>query len=181
MTYIVTERRREALRAALTSPDLILVTGKGNASVPGQGRACTISEIVLTLTGELDDGPHPCISEVIRRWVIPIQDVMPDNIRNSNQWREAAIGIAGSASTEAVENRRHDFLLAWVWDALGDEAVLASIDAREPDVREACADEAICVAYVGDAATYVADVDAYWSRRNLPATLAALIAITEGN
>lgn len=86
-----------------------------------------MAEINLVLTGELDDGPHPCVSEVIRRWVIGVQDAMPDSVRNSAAWREAAIGIAGSVSTENVERARVDLLLTWMWEALADPSVLAAV------------------------------------------------------
>lgn len=235
MTTMITAARREAVRAALISPNLTLVCGPGDARTPGRGEACTISEIVLTLTGKLDDGPHPCISEVIRCWVIRIQDAMPDEIRNSAAWREAAAGIAGSASTPAAERLRRDLLLTWMWEAFADDSVIAAIPAsllpawRAMLVEKTCyaagAAQAAAATYavyvygvgVGAAAEVVAevaavavahadddygayaaavavayaaaiDVDvavahadayvAYWQRRNLPATLAALIAVT---
>jgi hypothetical protein len=119
----VTEAQRENLRTAFTDPALRLGAGVGSA----YGARCTIAEINLILTGKLHDGPHPCISEVVRRWTIRIQDAIPATIRNSPEWRTAAIGIAGSASTAEAEETRRAMLLAWMWERLGDEAVLASI------------------------------------------------------
>ncbi len=188
----LTDEQRAAIRAALTSPDLLLITGCGTAKTPGTGQACTISEIVLTLTGKLDDGPHPFICDVIRRWVIRIQDAMPADIRNSVAWREAAIGIAGSAASPAVQRKRRDFLLNWMWDALGDGAVLAGIpEAARPAWDLMLSERTADAAYAADAAAYAAYAAyaanaayaayAYWGRRALPSTLAALIAITEEN
>lgn len=212
----ITDEQRNALRAALTSPELFLVSGQGDADTPGVGQACTITEISLVLIGRLDDGPHPCICNVIRRWVIRIQDDMPDEIRNSAAWREAAIGIAGSAANLATEKRRVEFLLNWMWEALADKDVLASIpesirsvwnemlSKRSADAATAtCAADAVryaaaiyaaaaaanaaaisgaaatAAARAADAVRYVAASHAYWERRNLAGTLAALIAIDE--
>ena len=197
----LTPEQRAAVRAALTSSGLTLITGRGSAKIPGSGEACTISEILLTLTGKLDDGPHPCICEVIRCWVIRIQDAMPDKIRNSMAWREAAAGIAGSAAGPEVTRRRVDFLLNWMWGALSDEAVLASIPgSAQPAWERMLTERTSATAHVAaDAATRAADAAtraadaityaalaadsvsnaAYWRRRDLPGTLAALIAITE--
>lgn len=125
----ITEAQRAALREALLSPDLTICSGIGDAVAPGIGEACTIAEINLVLTGLLDDGPHPCMSEVIRWWVIRIQDALPTDIRNSAAWREAAVGIAGSAASESVERTRSNLILDWMWSALADDAVLAVVPA----------------------------------------------------
>jgi hypothetical protein len=92
--------------------------------------ACTIAAINLALTGELtDDDPSECMCPVIRRWTITVQDRMPADIRDSREWREAAVQIAGSRSTSEVERLRVEEIIAWMWDALADEAVLAAIPA----------------------------------------------------
>jgi len=214
----IDEPTRERLRAALTSTDLHLVHGFGDAEVPGEGETCTYAEIMLVLTGRLSEEPHPCVSEVIRVWTIRIQDAMPDDIRNSAAWREAAIGIAGSASTPEVDNARWGLVLDWMWNALGDEAVLAAIPgdgsrsawnamlterAADPDalypanlaraagaanfaashgVHAYVATVADAVISAGRAAAFgatprAAAVHAYWTRRDPPGTLAALIAL----
>jgi hypothetical protein len=127
MSTSMTVPNLAAVRAALLSPDLHLCAGVGSSDVPGQGKACTIAEINLVLTGHLDDGPHPCMSEVVRRWVIGVQDAVPDGVRNGRAWREAAAGIAGSAASYEVETLRVQVLLGWMWDALGDDAVLVGV------------------------------------------------------
>jgi hypothetical protein len=130
VTVTVTDDIRAALAAALNSPDLTLISGLGNADGgPASGERCTIAEINLVLTGKLSDDPHPCISEVIRQWVIRVQDRMPDSIRNSSAWRGASVGIAGSASTPGVEQARRQMVMDWMWERLGDEAVLEAIPA----------------------------------------------------
>lgn len=126
METTITDEQRAAIRAALHSPDLTLVKGTGSAGMPGVGRACTIAEINLVLTGVLDAGQHPCIDEVIRHWVIRVQDAMPDEIRNSPEWRAAAVGIAGSADGSKRQARRA-VLMEWMWQTLADEAVVAGV------------------------------------------------------
>lgn len=121
----MTEIDYAALETALLSPDLKLINGVGDANIPGIGYACTISEINLVLTGKLSDEPHPCISPVIRSWVIKIQDSMPSSIRNSIEWRTAAIRIAGSANGN--EKARVELLLNWMWERLADEAVIRAL------------------------------------------------------
>jgi hypothetical protein len=47
MTTTVTDEQLATIRAVLTSPDLELIAGVGDATVPGRGRAGTISAINL--------------------------------------------------------------------------------------------------------------------------------------
>jgi hypothetical protein len=191
------------IREAFASPDLTIGRGPGNATGgPGAGVRCTIAEINLILTGELTDGPHPCVSEVIRQWVIRVQDAMPAELRNAPEWRAAAAGIAGSAGTPADEWARRAVVLDWMWDALGDEAVLSAVPASarpawDAMLRERSAEAAYAAyagvggaayaayaacatdaAYAAAAAAYAAAhaaAYAYWRRRNPAALLARLI------
>lgn len=130
MTAEVTEETRARLRAALLDETFRLGMGVGTLT----GERCTMAAINLILTGKLNDAPHPCVSEVIRRWVMRVQDVIPGRIRNSLAWRTAAVDIAGSATTRAAELARAQMLVAWMWDRLADPGVLASVPA---DVRPA--------------------------------------------
>lgn len=177
-----------AVRAALLSPGLDICSGLGSARTPGLGSACTIAEINLVLTGRLSDGPHPCISEVIRHWVPRIQDAMPAEMRNSVAWREAATGIAGSAGDAEAEAVRRDLILGWMWEALSDEVVLSAIPVQVrlawgrmlTERTYAAADAAYAAAAAAaDAAVYAADAAdadaAYWVRRNPAGLLVQLI------
>jgi hypothetical protein len=124
----ITDVQRARLAEAFASPSLRLGRGLGTVGPVDFGERCTIAEINLVLTGTLSDDPHPCISEVIRRWVIRIQDAMPDEIRNSAAWRTSAPLIAGTGTDdERVESKRRDAIVAWMWDRLADEAVLAAL------------------------------------------------------
>ena len=74
------------------------------------------------------------ISLVIRSWVRVTQYAMLDAIRYSEAWRESIPLIAGSAASGGIERARVERIMAWMWDALGDIAVLAAVPA---DARQA--------------------------------------------
>ena len=95
MNNIITAEQTEAIREYFATHTIPRGVGSENS-------ACTIAAINLQLTGKLSDELHPCMSPVIRRWVIRVQDSMPSAIRNSEQWKAAAVGIAGSASAVVV-------------------------------------------------------------------------------
>src|SRR5690606_21945748 len=125
-----------------------LAEGIGTRTVP-----CTIAAINLALTGDHSDRPHPCMSEIIRRWVIAVQDAMPPTLRDSPEWREAASRIPGTASDTAVENRRKRILWDWMWGGLAMIQDLADESGFGPEWHRmltertlAAADHAACAA-----------------------------------
>ncbi len=90
--------------------------------------ACTIARGWYALNGQLIDDYHPCVSEVVRKWVIHVQDVMPAEIRSSPEWRDAAIDIwTTGGATQDVEDERLRLALEWMWTGLGDESVWAAV------------------------------------------------------
>jgi len=94
-----------------------LCTGLGRGERPdGKVDACSVAAINLALTGELTDRIPDCMSNVVGRWVIAIQDRMPDDIRNSVEWRTALIQAAGTGRDH--EDVRQEMVLAWMWDGL---------------------------------------------------------------
>ena len=95
-----------------------------SVGVGNEEEMCTIAAINMALTGRVSDDTHPCISPVIRGWVIVTQDAMPDAIRDSEAWRECVPLIAGSAASAEIERARVERIMAWMWDALGDDAFL---------------------------------------------------------
>lgn len=159
MSRVLTAETIAEIREAFASSDLVLGAGVGRVDGP----RCTIAEINLILTGELTDHPHPCISDVIRQWVMRVQDDMPSALRNAPAWREAAVGIAGSAAGRAVERGRRALILDWMWDALADEALLKVVpadnrpswDAMLRDRTSAAADTAFIECFV---AGFIAEV-----------------------
>jgi hypothetical protein len=200
----ITDAQRAQLAEAFASPALRLGQGLGKRGPIDSGERCTIAEINLVLTGTLSADPHPCISEVIRRWVIRIQDAMPDELRNSAAWRSVAPLIAGTATEdERVESERRDMIMAWMWDRLADEAVLAALPdemrpawdrmltertsaaARRVGAYSAAAAASAIAAHVATSAAAVAvtytadDRQAYWRRADPAGLLARLVTIRQ--
>ena len=103
-----------------------------SVGVGNEEEMCTIAAINMALTGKVSDTLHPCVSPVIHKWVIVTQDAIPGAIRDSEAWRECVPLIAGSVASEEIERARVKRIIAWMWDALGDDAVLAFLpeDAR---------------------------------------------------
>ena len=58
--------------------------------------ACTVAAINLSLTGELTADIPECMSKVVGRWIIVIQDAMPDEMRNSDAWLDLIPEAAGT-------------------------------------------------------------------------------------
>jgi hypothetical protein len=85
-----------------------LSTGIGTAE-----SACSVAAINLALTGELTDDVPDCMSSVIGRWVIGVQDRMPADIRNSGAWRELLPLAAGTGRSHEAE--RTAMVLDWMW------------------------------------------------------------------
>jgi len=85
-----------------------LCSGLGN-----EESACTIAAINLAISGRLTDSRPDCVCPVIHKWVIPIQDAMPDDMRN-NGWTDLVPLIAGSFNPE-LEQKRKNLILDWMW------------------------------------------------------------------
>ena len=76
--------------------------------------ACSIASINLALTGELTARVPDCMSLVIGRWIIYVQDEMPEELRNSDEWKELLPIAAGTG--RARERERASYIFEWVWD-----------------------------------------------------------------
>lgn len=75
--------------------------------------ACSIAAINLALTGELTDRIPPCMSEVIGRWIISVQDAMPSQMRNSSEWKRLLPLAAGTGRER--EHERLAIVMKWMW------------------------------------------------------------------
>ena len=75
--------------------------------------ACSIAAINLALSGELTDDIPPCMSKAIGKWIIRIQDSMPDDMRNSARWKQLLPRAAGTG--RAKEKKRLAIILDWMW------------------------------------------------------------------
>lgn len=80
--------------------------------------ACSIAAINLVLSGKLTDQVPDCMSYVIGRWIIRVQDAMPDEMRNSAKWKSLLPLAAGTGRNSDDEKRRMNLILGWMWDTV---------------------------------------------------------------
>ena len=91
---------------------------------PGRHRrqyaACSVAAINIAISGELTEDVPDCMSLIIGNWIIPIQDGITSEMRNSERWKKALVRVAGTGRNH--ERERLDMLFDWLW-----ETVLPSI------------------------------------------------------
>lgn len=78
--------------------------------------ACSIASINLVLTGRLTDEIPECMSEIIGRWIIGVQDAMPDAMRNSDEWKSLLPLAAGTGRDHEAE--RLALIMDWMWEVV---------------------------------------------------------------
>ena len=99
---------------------LTLVHGKGAGD-----HVCSVVAVNLAVNGTLtDDDPSDCMSPVVRRWIITVQDAMPEGMmaagdEHGDRWLATLPFLAGSRDP-AREQERLDMILAWMWERLAD-------------------------------------------------------------
>ena len=101
-----TEQHRENLNAYL----------KGREIPSGMGtkeEACSVAAINLAISGILTDDIPDCMSEVLGEAVIRLQDAMPDEMRNSEEYKALLPDMAGTGRER--EKERLSILLDWMW------------------------------------------------------------------
>ena len=108
MSTITTEQR-QAIAKLLDQ--MILPEGMGT-----EESACSIAAINLALTGELTDNIPACMSAVIGRWIINVQDAMPFEMRNSTEWKRLLPLAAGTGRQH--EKERSEIIMDWMWSAV---------------------------------------------------------------
>ena len=153
--------------------------------------ACSIASINLALTGRLTASIPGCMSPVIGRWVIGIQDAMPATLRNSVEWKRLLPLAAGTGRDSEV--CRLDLILDWMWTRVLPELTpIAERGGYGPawqtmlaEESSAAADAAYAAAYAAaaaaayaaaDAAAYAADAAAYAAADAADAAAAAYAA-----
>ena len=80
--------------------------------------ACSVAAINLALTGELKDDIPPCMSRVIGKWIIRIQDAMPADMRNSQEWKSLLPLAAGTGREHEHEQERRKIIVNWLWETV---------------------------------------------------------------
>jgi hypothetical protein len=108
-TITITTEQQASI--AKTLEGMHLPSGLGN-----KHSACSIAAINLALSGELTDRIPDCMSEVIGRWVIVVQDAMPDRLRNSDRWKSLLPLAAGTGRVN--EKERLKIILDWMWNTV---------------------------------------------------------------
>ena len=101
--------QQEAIAAKLAT--CTLGHGVGTVDTP-----CSIAAINLALTGRLTDEIPDCMSPVIGRWIISIQDEMPLERLNGTRWRALLPLAAGTGRDH--EHARLDIILDWMWSTV---------------------------------------------------------------
>lgn len=85
-----------------------LCIGKGTTK-----SACSVAAINLALDNILTDKIPQCMSKVIGEWIIYIQDSIPDEMRNGNQWKSLLPHAAGTGRDH--EKQRLQIIMDWMW------------------------------------------------------------------
>jgi hypothetical protein len=80
-----------------------------------ESEACSIAAINLVILGELTDSIPDCMSPVIGKWIIGVQDAMPDVMRNGFAWKSALPLAAGTGRDPEKEAKRLALILEWMW------------------------------------------------------------------
>jgi len=75
--------------------------------------ACSIAAINLAISGELTDTIPECMSKVIGKWIINIQDAIPTELRNSTEWKFLLPQAAGTGREK--EQERKEIIMNWMW------------------------------------------------------------------
>ena len=109
MQSTITEQQQQAI--ALKLATMHLPAGLGD-----EHNACSIAAINLTLSGELSDTIPLCMSEVIGKWIILMQDAMPDTMRNSTEWKRLLPLAAGTGRER--EQERLTIIMNWLWESV---------------------------------------------------------------
>ena len=107
------DNARDRLTAYLETPGRIIAEGLGTRE-----NACSIAAINLALDGRLTDHIPNCMSFVIGSWILSIQDFMPHECRNSQQWRALLPLAAGSGRDPDAERQRLRCTLDWMWSTV---------------------------------------------------------------
>jgi hypothetical protein len=107
----ITKEQEAKIREYLDSHEL-------PAGLGTEESACSIAAINLSLTGVLTDKVPYCMSYVIGRWIIRVQDSMPSDIRNSVKWKYLLPLAAGTGRDADAEKRRMNIILGWMWDVV---------------------------------------------------------------
>jgi hypothetical protein len=78
--------------------------------------ACSIAAINLALSGKLTDNIPDCMSDVLGKATIRLQDAMPEEMRNSERYKALLPEMAGTGREH--EQERLAILMDWMWSVV---------------------------------------------------------------
>jgi hypothetical protein len=107
----ITQEQEEKIASFIK--DHTLACGLGT-----EASACSIAAINLALYSKLTDEIPDCMSDVIGRWIIGVQDEISSEMRNSEQWKNLLPFAAGTSRDEAKEEKRSKIVIDFVWELL---------------------------------------------------------------
>lgn len=163
MTQDFTDEHRTKLIAYLETHDL--PSGLGD-----EHGACTLAAIRLAYDGQLNDEVIDCMSPVLGKAAMRLQDVMPDEMRNSARYKALIPNMPGTG--RELEAERLAVLMDWMWTVvlpqlqpIADNGGFGAewrdmCETKTPDAAKTAAyaaDAARTAAGAGAAADYAAD------------------------
>jgi hypothetical protein len=166
-----TIENRSKLEAYLATHSL--PSGLGN-----EESACTVAAINLAITGKLTDKIPSCMSLVLGRTTIRMQDWMPDQMRNSKRYKRLIPDMPGTGRERETE--RLAVLMDWMWTVvLPQLQPLADNHGFGPAWRNMC--EVKTPAAAANAAEAAAAANAAWVAGIAAARAAARAARAAAN
>jgi hypothetical protein len=109
MTQTFTQEHKAKLEEYLATH--ILPSGLGTKK-----SACSIAAINLAVSGTLTDDIPDCMSEVLGKATIRLQDSMPEEMRNSLRYKALLPEMAGTGREH--EQERLAILMNWMWSVV---------------------------------------------------------------
>ena len=104
-----TKKHRKNLNTYLK--DRFIPAGLGT-----EEEACSLAAINLSINGWFTDEIPDCMSDVLGRLVIILQDAMPNHMRNSEEYKSLLPDMAGTGRKH--EKDRFNILLDWMWETV---------------------------------------------------------------
>jgi hypothetical protein len=180
MTDLLTTEQQAKIEALVQQMELTKGVGT-------KENACSVAAINLALIGELTDKIPDCMSEVIGKWIITIQDRMPDDMRNSDEWKRLLPLAAGTGRTKEPE--RLSIIMDWMWESLkllqpfadangfGEEWAAMCVQKSHDAANAANAAACSAAAYAAHAGAYAANAAAHAAAYSSSAAYSAAAAV----
>jgi hypothetical protein len=109
MTQTFTQEHRAKLEQYLATHTL--PSGLGTKE-----SACSIAAINIAVSSTLTDDIPDCMSDVLGKATIRLQDAMPEEMRNSERYKALLLDMAGTGRKH--EQERLAILMDWMWSVV---------------------------------------------------------------